>query len=63
MLGLKNIAIGNQEDSDILFVLSLGQSDLSFSTFCSRPDALRAPQSHGLFFKTSLEMAETGFRT
>ena len=28
MLGLKNIAIGNQEDSDILFVLSLGQSDL-----------------------------------
>ena len=27
MLGLKNIHIGNQEDSDILFVLSLGQSN------------------------------------
>lgn len=28
MLGFKKIPIGNQEDSDILFVLSLGQSDL-----------------------------------
>ncbi len=31
--GLKNIPVVNQTDSDILFVLSLGQSDFKSPTF------------------------------
>ena len=37
MFGLKNIATGNQKDSVILFVLSLGQSDFKISNMLIAP--------------------------
>lgn len=43
---LRNIHFANQENNDILFVLSSGQSDFSKSSRNSQLRTLRAPQSH-----------------